>query len=135
MVSNALYVTQIVVGSGVTFTGIQFGATSFLGANIHVVLYGNTGTLLASSGSVALTSGTSNQRIPFGSPYTTVSGGTFFIGVQLDAAIQSGAYYGLLMVASARQTQGSFTLPSPITPPTLPYAAAANGDFPYFSTY
>ena len=115
LTANKVYYACASVPSACTLTGIVVSTGSGSG-NLQVGLYSANGQiLLASSASVAQTN-SGGQSVPFSSPIA-VPGGLYWIAVQASSASQN-FNQALPLGGSSAAAQGSFALPTTITPPT-----------------
>lgn len=131
MVANSLYLTAVTIPLPCSITGIQI-ANGVTSGNAQVAFYNTAGTtLLANSASTALSGGSTSQLIPFTGAYSA-SPGTYWMGLQPDNATATFKN-GLPLASSQVQAQGSYTLPTTITPPGKTTRSAAS--IPTMATY
>ena len=116
---NQLHVVKVWVPGLVTLTGIAYTVwTGSATTHVLVSLYSNTGTLLAQSASTTVSAAQGAQKVPFTAPRAT-SPGAYFIGIMFDATVASLSAGDSTLDASNTQTQGAFTLPATLTPPSV----------------
>ena len=127
LTANEVYYAAVSIPNACTLTGIVVSTSSGSG-NLHVGLYSANGqTLLASSASTAQTN-TNGQSVPFSSP-VSVPAGLYWTAVQASSNSQN-FNQAAPMGGSGAATEGSFALPTTITPPTTGVT-----QMPIMSTY
>lgn len=114
--ANLLNLARIYIPAFCTITGIQIANGSPVSGNVKSALYDSAGNLLASSGSVAQTGTFASQLVPFSAP-VPITPGDYILGLMPDNA--TGQFEtGSPINAVATPSQGAFTVPATVTPPT-----------------
>jgi hypothetical protein len=123
------YLVEILTAGTQTGVILENGATAT--GNVKVALYSADGmTLLASSGAVAQSGTFAGQFVPYSAPYAAAAG-PYILAVMYSSSSATAAS-AVIMAPSATAAQGSFTLPSTVTPPTL---TGNNQPLPLTGTY
>jgi hypothetical protein len=127
--ANLLYYGKIQIPYTTTLTGVLLYTEATAAGNVLVGLFNSSGTQVAASTSVAQGTANSVQAVPFSSTYNAAPG-EYFVAVMYSSA--SATYIsGLSYGGAGSAAQGSFALPSSITPP----GASAGGFIASMSTY
>lgn len=111
------YICQVDVPHATTATGIAVFNGSVASGNIKVALADDTGAVLASSASTAMSGTDAYQRVPFSATIDLV-GGTYFVLQQVDnttARINTHTLGNFGASKKTGETYGTFTT---VTPPT-----------------
>jgi parallel beta-helix repeat protein len=130
-VANLLYVQKIFIPFATTLTGIAVGNNSNQTGNVLVALYSSTGTEVAHSVSTAGSGGYESQPVPFTATYAAPAG-VYYIAIMFSSAtalVNTNEVKG----PSNSAAQGSFALPSTITPPGT--FTTTPGSYPEVGTY
>lgn len=113
--TNQVYFAAAEVAQFCNITGVVFVVDSVSSGNVKVALYSSNGTLVASSGSVAVGSANTRQAIAFSSHYMALPG-TYHVALIPDNNTVRFAS-GWSMAPAGSAAAGSFTLPGSITVP------------------
>lgn len=127
LTANQIYVVMVSVPYSTTLTGIVVDCTSATG-NLLASLFDASGNQLAKSNSTAQVN-SANQFVPFTSTFAAAFG-AYYIGIQASSG--SATYnQGIFAGRCTGISQGSFVVPSTISPPAVTTAV----QMPYMSTY
>lgn len=118
--ANLLYLMTVQIPVAVTLTGLMIENGTTASGNILVGIYNSAGSsLLASSSSTAQGSPNTVQQIPFTGTYAAAAGTYVYAVLFSSSSATAAAGFAALTSTAA---QGSFALPSSVTPPTAPAA-------------
>lgn len=127
LLANEIYLAMVSIPYPTTLTGIIVNCTSATG-NLLVSIFNSTGTQLAKSNSTAQVN-SPNQFVPF-TGTLAVTPGAYLIGIQASSATPTFTQ-GIFAGHCGGIAQGTFVVPSTVTPPSLTNAI----QMPYLSTY
>jgi hypothetical protein len=115
--ANELYLATVQIPAAATLTGLVIENGSTATGNILAGLYNAAGTSkLAASASTAQSGTFAAQKIPFASTYAAAAG-TYIFAVVLSSA-SSTASTQIYASPTSATTQGGFSLPTSVTPPS-----------------
>jgi hypothetical protein len=123
------YWTSIRVADETPMKGISFGNGGTVAGNVLVALFNSAGEQVAHSASTAQAGTFTAQFVPFTAEYTPVPG-VYYVWIMPEL---STATFGCARIlgGGASKAEGSFTIPSTVTPP----AVNATVEMPILSTY
>lgn len=112
------YIAEVHIPATTTVTGIAAFNGSVASGNIKLALADDTGAVVASTASTAMSGTDAYQRVPFTAPYVAVGPGTYYVLQQIDnttARVNSHTLGNFGASKKTGETYGTFTT---VTPPT-----------------
>jgi hypothetical protein len=112
------YICEVRLVANATVTGIAVFNGSVASGNISVALADETGAVVASSASTAMSGTDAYQRIPFTAAYAAKGPGTYYVLQQIDnttARVNTHTLGNFGASKKTGETYGTFTT---VTPPT-----------------